>query len=137
MERARLIVALLPLCSKTERHMIDRLIVAPTRSITWWKLAALTFIAVAGGGFGIEDSVRAGGALPVFLAMPLVVVLFALPQAAVTAELVNMFPVNGGYVVWVSSALGRPCGFVAAVCGCSAAAFDLGLALVLLKVNQL
>ena len=109
------------------------MIVAPKRGINVWTLAALTFIAVAGGGFGIEDSVRAGGALPVFLSMVFVVPLFAVPQAVVTAELVNLFPVNGGYVVWISAVMGRRAGFVAALCGCSASAFDLGLSMVLLK----
>ena len=35
-----------------------------------------------------RDSIGAGGPLAVFLTMPLVIVLFALPQAIVTAEYV-------------------------------------------------
>jgi hypothetical protein len=27
--------------------------VAPKRVITWWRLAAIAFVSVAGGGFGI------------------------------------------------------------------------------------
>ncbi|KAK1385292.1 Polyamine transporter PUT1 [Heracleum sosnowskyi] len=74
-------------------------------------LVFLIFYEVSGGPFGVEDSVRAAGpllALVGFLVFPLV---WSVPEALLTAELGTMFPENGGFVVWVSSALGPYWGF--------------------------
>ncbi|XP_022140523.1 probable polyamine transporter At1g31830 [Momordica charantia] len=74
-------------------------------------LVFLIFYEVSGGPFGVEDSVKAGGpllALVGFLIFPFV---WSIPEALVTAEMGTMFPENGGYVVWVSSALGPFWGF--------------------------
>lgn len=74
-------------------------------------LIFIIFYEVSGGPFGVEDTVKAAGpllALAGFLLFPLV---WSLPEALVTAEMVTMFPENGGYVVWVSSALGPFWGF--------------------------
>jgi amino acid transporter len=43
-----------------------------------------------------------------FLVFPLI---WSVPEALITAEMGTMFPENGGYVVWVSSALGPFWGF--------------------------
>lgn len=74
-------------------------------------LVFLIFYEVSGGPFGVEDSVRAAGpllALVGFLVFPLV---WSVPEALLTAEMGTMFPENGGFVVWVSSALGPYWGF--------------------------
>ncbi|XAR52908.1 hypothetical protein NMG60_11021240 [Bertholletia excelsa] len=75
-------------------------------------LIALIFYDVAGGPFGVEDSVRAGGgpllSLLGFLIFPL---FWSIPEALVTAELATTFPENGGYVVWISTAFGPFWGF--------------------------
>ncbi|WOH03827.1 hypothetical protein DCAR_0623227 [Daucus carota subsp. sativus] len=79
--------------------------------ISLLPLVFLIFYEVSGGPFGVEDSVRAAGpllALVGFLAFPLV---WSVPEALLTAELGTMFPENGGFVVWVSSALGPYWGF--------------------------
>ncbi|KAL6549789.1 proline dehydrogenase [Orobanche minor] len=74
-------------------------------------LVFLIFYEVSGGPFGVEDSVNAAGpllALAGFLIFPLI---WSVPEALITAEMGTMFPENGGYVVWVSSALGPFWGF--------------------------
>ncbi|GJN21953.1 hypothetical protein PR202_gb09477 [Eleusine coracana subsp. coracana] len=74
-------------------------------------LVFLIFYEVSGGPFGIEDSVGAAGpllAIAGFLILPLI---WSVPEALITAELGTMFPENGGYVVWVASALGPYWGF--------------------------
>ncbi|KAL9230754.1 hypothetical protein vseg_006066 [Gypsophila vaccaria] len=74
-------------------------------------LVFLIFFEVCGGPFGAEDTVRAAGpllALVGFLVVPLV---WSVPEALITAELSTMFPENGGFVVWVSAALGPYWGF--------------------------
>lgn len=81
------------------------------RKVSLLPLVFLIFYEVSGGPFGIEDSVGAAGpllALAGFLIFP---VIWSVPEALITAEMGTMFPENGGYVVWVSSALGPFWGF--------------------------
>ncbi|XVF00840.1 hypothetical protein REPUB_Repub04eG0036900 [Reevesia pubescens] len=74
-------------------------------------LVFLIFYEVSGGPFGVEDSVQAAGPLLALLGFLLVPFVWSVPEALITAELGTMFPENGGYVVWVSSALGPYWGF--------------------------
>ncbi|KAH6832978.1 Amino acid permease family protein [Perilla frutescens var. hirtella] len=74
-------------------------------------LVFLIFYEVSGGPFGVEDSVQAAGPLLALLGFLVFPFLWSVPEALVTAELGTMFPENGGYVVWVSSALGPYWGF--------------------------
>ncbi|KAL0329860.1 UNVERIFIED_CONTAM: putative polyamine transporter [Sesamum radiatum] len=81
------------------------------RKVSVLPLVFLIFYEVSGGPFGIEDSVNAAGpllALAGFLIFPLI---WSVPEALITAEMGTMFPENGGYVVWVSSAIGPFWGF--------------------------
>ncbi|KAF9624931.1 hypothetical protein IFM89_015651 [Coptis chinensis] len=81
------------------------------RKVSILPLIFLIFYEVSGGPFGIEDTVGAAGpllALVGFLVFPFI---WSIPEALITAELGTMFPENGGYVVWVSSALGPFWGF--------------------------
>ncbi|XP_020581990.1 probable polyamine transporter At1g31830 isoform X2 [Phalaenopsis equestris] len=74
-------------------------------------LIFLIFYEVSGGPFGIEDSVQAAGPLLSIIGFLFFPVIWSIPEALITAELGTMFPENGGYVVWVSSALGPFWGF--------------------------
>ncbi|KAL0356556.1 UNVERIFIED_CONTAM: putative polyamine transporter [Sesamum calycinum] len=74
-------------------------------------LVFLIFYEVSGGPFGVEDSVLAAGPFLALLGFVLFPFIWSVPEALVTAELGTMFPENGGYVVWVSSALGPFWGF--------------------------
>ena len=64
---------------------------APSRKVL--GTVAFAFIAVqlvAGGPWGLEESVREAGPGPVLLAMILLPLTFALPQALMTAELASL-----------------------------------------------
>ncbi|KAJ4829547.1 hypothetical protein Tsubulata_017155 [Turnera subulata] len=74
-------------------------------------LVFLIFYEVSGGPFGVEDSVQAAGPLLALLGFLLFPIIWSIPEALITAEMGTMFPENGGYVVWVSSALGPYWGF--------------------------
>ncbi|KAA8546132.1 hypothetical protein F0562_020974 [Nyssa sinensis] len=74
-------------------------------------LVFLIFYEVSGGPFGVEDSVQAAGPLLALLGFLLFPLIWSIPEALITAEMGTMFPENGGYVVWVSSALGPFWGF--------------------------
>lgn len=81
------------------------------KKVSVLPLVFLIFYEVSGGPFGVEDSVGAAGpllALAGFLVFP---IIWSIPEALITAEMGTMFPENGGYVVWVSSALGPFWGF--------------------------
>ncbi|XP_058189014.1 probable polyamine transporter At1g31830 [Rhododendron vialii] len=81
------------------------------RKVSVLPLIFLIFYEVSGGPFGVEDSVQAAGpllALVGFLVFPFI---WSVPEALITAEMGTMFPEDGGYVVWVSSALGDYWGF--------------------------
>uniref|UniRef100_A0A1J3IS63 Polyamine transporter RMV1 n=1 Tax=Noccaea caerulescens TaxID=107243 RepID=A0A1J3IS63_NOCCA len=81
------------------------------RKITVLPLVFLIFYEVSGGPFGIEDSVKAAGPLLAILGFIVFPFIWSIPEALITAEMGTMFPENGGYVVWVSSALGPYWGF--------------------------
>lgn len=71
-------------------------------------LAALTvliFYEVSGGPFGIEDIVRAGGPFYALTGFCLLLV-WAVPEALITAELSTAMPEASGSVAWVDCAFG-------------------------------
>ncbi|XP_038706659.1 probable polyamine transporter At1g31830 isoform X2 [Tripterygium wilfordii] len=74
-------------------------------------LVFLIFYEVSGGPFGVEDSVQAAGPLLALLGFLVFPFIWSIPEALITAEMGTMFPENGGYVVWVSAALGPYWGF--------------------------
>uniref|UniRef100_A0A1D1YDZ6 Polyamine transporter PUT1 n=1 Tax=Anthurium amnicola TaxID=1678845 RepID=A0A1D1YDZ6_9ARAE len=81
------------------------------RKVSVLPLVFLIFYEVSGGPFGVEDSVQAAGPLLALLGFLIFPLIWSIPEALVTAEMGTMFPENGGYVVWVSSALGPFWGF--------------------------
>ena len=78
----------------------------PAKVITWTQLVGLTFFAVCGGDYGIEDAVGAAGARMTLLGLLVLPWVWSLPIAMMTAELSAMIPEAGGYVVWVHRAFG-------------------------------
>ena len=68
------------------------------------KLAAITFFAVAGGPFGIEPLVQAGGARWAVIGLFAAPWVWGMPSALMTAELSTAIPESGGYIVWVRPA---------------------------------
>ncbi|KAF8378982.1 hypothetical protein HHK36_028408 [Tetracentron sinense] len=74
-------------------------------------LVFLIFYEVSGGPFAVEDCVKAAGPLLTLVGFLVFPFIWSVPEALITAEMGTMFPENGGYVVWVSSALGPYWGF--------------------------
>ncbi|KAL3500109.1 hypothetical protein ACH5RR_039202 [Cinchona calisaya] len=81
------------------------------RTVSVLPLVFLIFYEVSGGPFGVEDSVHAAGPLLALVGFLIFPFIWSIPEALITAEMGTMFPENGGYVVWVSSALGPFWGF--------------------------
>ncbi|KAF3649340.1 Polyamine transporter PUT1 [Capsicum annuum] len=81
------------------------------RKVSVLPLIFLIFYEVSGGPFGVEDTVKAAGPLLSLLGFLVFPLIWSVPEALITAEMGTMFPENGGYVVWVSSALGPYWGF--------------------------
>lgn len=74
-------------------------------------LAALIFLTVSGGPYGLEPAVGAvGGAAALFLLVA-VPVVWSLPVALMAAEMAATLPLLGGYYAWVREALGEFWGF--------------------------
>lgn len=74
--------------------------------LTATHLVGLTFFAVCGGDYGIEDAVGAAGPAWTLAGLLLVPWLWSLPIALMTAELGSMIPDVGGPVIWVERAFG-------------------------------
>ncbi|CAN4127686.1 unnamed protein product [Withania somnifera] len=81
------------------------------RKVSVLPLIFLIFYEVSGGPFGVEDAVQAAGPLLALMGFLVFPFIWSVPEALITAEMGTMFPENGGYVVWVSSALGPYWGF--------------------------
>ena len=75
-------------------------------TLSWPQLVGVTFFAVCGGDYGLEDSVGAGGAALTLLGVLLLPWVWSLPIALMTAELGSTIPEAGGCVVWVHRAFG-------------------------------
>lgn len=72
-------------------------------------IAAVTFSQVCGSPLGIEAAVGAGGAYGFIIALVLGMVIWAIPQSLIVAELSSAFPAAGGTVGWVEEGLGNVC----------------------------
>ncbi|CAA7026705.1 unnamed protein product [Microthlaspi erraticum] len=83
----------------------------PIKKVSMLPLVFLIFYEVSGGPFGAEGSVKAAGPLLALLGFIIFPFIWCIPEALITAEMSTMFPTNGGFVVWVSSALGPFWGF--------------------------
>jgi len=75
-------------------------------SLSWHHLVGVTFFAVCGGDYGLEDSVGAAGPALTLFGLLILPWVWSLPIALMTAELGAMIPEAGGYVVWINRAFG-------------------------------
>lgn len=78
----------------------------PKRALGMWSLGILGFTIVCGGPFGVETTVGQVGPFYAALGLVLLAVLWAAPQAAITAEFATAMPLGGGQVRWVHAACG-------------------------------
>lgn len=70
------------------------------------------FCGVSGGPYGLESTVGKAGPGLALLLILVVPIVWALPDALMTAELASAIPEEGGYVVWVRRAMGPFWGFI-------------------------
>ncbi|MBF6559861.1 MAG: APC family permease [Candidatus Binataceae bacterium] len=77
-------------------------------------LAALMYLVVSGGAYGIEDAVRIAGARLTLLLCLVVPLALSLPSALMATELTALMPLEGGFYFWVKEALGPFAGFAEA-----------------------
>lgn len=100
---------------------------ASARRMTWWQLGCVAFTFTAGGPFGLEAAVRAGGplvALSALLAMPLI---YVIAQIVIVVEMATMMRSNHGSVRWVQEAFGNGIGFFNAMTNVPANLIDAGV----------
>ena len=84
----------------------DYTLLPPPRPLRVLQLMGISFFAVSGSAYGIEESVAAGGPFLALLLLLLAPLLWSAPLLMVAAELSVALPQSGGYVVWVNTAFG-------------------------------
>ena len=96
-------------------------------TLSWHHLVGVTFFAVCGGDYGLEDSVGAAGPALTLLGLLILPWIWSLPIALMTAELGSMIPEAGGYVVWINRAFGPFAAHMNAVLNLVSNTFDNAL----------
>ncbi|HYM93742.1 MAG TPA: APC family permease, partial [Chitinophagaceae bacterium] len=69
-------------------------------------LAAIIFLTVSGGPYGLESLLTYGGEHAALLLLIITPLLWDIPTILMVMELNSMMPVTGGYYQWVKKALG-------------------------------
>jgi amino acid transporter len=82
----------------------------PAKKLNLISFSILTFYAVNGGPYGIEQIVQAGGPFYSLIGF-LLLFVWAVPEALITAEMSTAFPEASGSVAWVETAFGPFWGF--------------------------
>src|SRR5258708_39867329 len=70
------------------------------------QLAAVIFLTVSGGPYGLESLIEDAGRNAALLLLIITPLLWDIPTIFVVLELNSMMPVEGGYYQWVKRALG-------------------------------
>ena len=71
------------------------LLAVPKRSLNVWKLAAVAYVTVCGGPFGLEQSVQSAGAKWTIIACVLLAFLWAMPQVSWSRS--NLPPLSSSF----------------------------------------
>jgi amino acid transporter len=87
--------------------------ISPDQHIGTASLAIIIFYSVSGGPFGLEISVQTAGFLFSILGFMIVPIVYAVPEALMTAELASAFQEASGGVAWAEEAFGSAVGWVA------------------------
>jgi amino acid transporter len=101
------------------------------RSMSALQLGFLLFFLTAGGPFGIEPAVQAGGALVVIVGSLVTAFFWAFPQAILATELGLMMDSNGGGFLWVHRAWGPFIGWLNGWNAMASSFINLGLLVLL------
>ena len=97
--------------SETDPLIIHDVDATPQRTIGVGQLFLVTYMISCGGPFGAEDAVGAGGPVYVMAGLALIVLLWCIPQALMSAELSLLCGANGGSIVWIDRAFGGTISF--------------------------
>ena len=84
----------------------DYALLPPPKPLRILQLTGITFFAVSGSAYGIEETVSAGGPLLALVGLGVASAVWSAPMALVSCELSVALPHSGGYIVWVNSAFG-------------------------------
>jgi amino acid transporter len=79
---------------------------SPHKGLRILPLAAVIFLTVSGGPYGLEPLLSYGGTHGALLILMLTPLLWDVPTIFIVMELNSMMPVTGGYYQWVKKALG-------------------------------
>ena len=79
---------------------------SPHKRLRILPLAAVIFLTVSGGPYGLEPLLSYAGTHGALLILMLTPLLWDVPTIFVVMELNSMMPVTGGYYQWVKRALG-------------------------------
>lgn len=99
----------------------------PKPQLSWIKLLSIAYMYTCGGAYGIEQAVQIAGSFVTNSSLIIAGIVWALPQALITAELSTTFPRMGSAVYWVEYGLGRRWGTVNAIISLIGQIFDLAL----------
>ncbi|MCW3113926.1 MAG: family permease [Segetibacter sp.] len=78
----------------------------PTKKLKTIQLAAIIFLTVSGGPYGLEPLLTYAGSNASILLLLLTPLLWDIPSIITVLELNSMMPVTGGYYQWVKRGLG-------------------------------
>jgi amino acid transporter len=106
---------------------IPQVRVISSRKLTTLTLVAATFFIVSGGPFGLEELIGNAGYLRSMIVLLIVPIIWSIPTALMVSELSAAIPVDGGYYVWVTRALGPFWGFQEAWLSLASSIFDMAL----------
>ena len=101
--------------------------VHPRRRLGLITLAAVMYLTISGGAYGIEDAVRVAGPRLILLLCLIVPLTLSLPTALMAAELTALVPDEGGFYLWVKQAFGPFPAFAEACLTILYAAVDMAL----------
>jgi len=79
---------------------------SPNAKLRPLQLAAIIFLTVSGGPYGLEPLLAQAGPQAALLLLLITPILWDIPTILTVLELNSMLPVNGGYYQWVKRALG-------------------------------
>jgi len=92
-----------------------------------WPLIAAVYLMVAGGPFGLEDTVSQSGYLGAILILLITPAVWALPTALMVAELASTLPEEGGFYIWAKRSMGPFWGFQEAWLSLVGSIFDMAI----------
>jgi amino acid transporter len=95
--------------------------------LTLGPLVAAIYLMVAGGPFGLEDTVSQMGYQGAILILLITPLIWALPAGLMVAELASAIPEEGGYYVWARRAMGPFGGFLEAWLTLVGSIFDMAI----------